>query len=216
MAITVTVSSGDELREIRARATDTKIIGRIVGRTLESVSQRAFRDQRLGEIQWPERYPNQEDPFVNIAALVNWTNEGGSISTRFFDRRPALVGTGDLRQSISSEVSGGSVAVGSALPYAGLHQSGGLSSQPVTQAAKEKIAQFIGEEPDGMGGWRTKKRMGARQKANREKYWFKLFPLLSSDEITTQVNARPFLGITPEAERDMAEGIEAWVAKGGG
>lgn len=86
----------------------------------------------------------------------------------------------------------------------------------MTDAAKGKIAAYIGEEKDGSGGWRTKKRMGERQKANREKYFFKLFPLLSSDEITTEVNARPFLGITPDAESDMAEGIETYVAKGDG
>ena len=53
-----------------------------------------------------------------------------------------------------------------------------------------------------------------RQKEQREKYWNKLFPLLGKDQLETQITQRPFLGITPQSERDMAEGIEFWVAKG--
>ena len=216
MAITVTARSGEDLRAIKARATDKRTMGNIVARLLESESQKAFRDQKLGDFAWPERYPSQEDPFVNIAALVNFTNEGGSIVSRFFDRRPALVGTGDLRNSISSKVEGSLVTVGSAFDYAGIHQWGGTSSQPVTDAAKKTIGAFIGEEPDGKGGWKPKGRLGSRQKENREKYWAKLFPLLSKSELTTEVNQRPFLGITDEAEAAMAEDLEAWVAKGEG
>lgn len=130
MAITVTVSSGEELARLRSRAGDFATIGSIVARTMESVSQRAFRDQALGDIKWPERYPNQDDPFVNVAALVNWTNEGGSILSRFFDRRPAIVGTGDLRNSMSATVSGSTVEHGSKLPYAGIHQYGERRRSP--------------------------------------------------------------------------------------
>ena len=59
-----------------------------------------------------------------------------------------------------------------------------------------------------------KKKPGVKQKANAEKYWFRLFPLLGQDQIETQVNQRPFLGITDENEAEMVETIEAWVAKG--
>lgn len=216
MAIEITVRSGEELRQVRARLGDQRTLGNIIGRILESQSQKAFLDQRLGEFAWPERYPSQDDPFVNTAALVNWTKEGGEITRRFFDRRPSLVGTGDLMQSISSRFANGAVETGSALGYAGLHQEGGSSTQPITPAAKKTIARFIGEEPDGKGGWKTKKRLEARQKENREKYWSKLFPLLSSDELTTEVHQRPFLGVTPENDADIAESIEIYVARGEG
>ena len=216
MPITVVARSGQDLKEIRSRASDGTAIGNIVARTLEAVSQKAFQDQKLGDDAWPERYPSMEDPFVNVAALVNWANEGGSITSRFFDRRPALVGTGDLKQSISGRVSKGLVEVGSALGYASVHQFGGVSTQRVTGAAKATIAKFIGEESDGKGGWRkSKRKLTPTQKAQRDKYWFRLFPVLGQDEITTQVNRRPFLGITKEAEEDMIDGIEAYIAHGG-
>ena len=103
--------------------------------------------------------------------------------------------------------------VGSRLPYAGIHQWGGESSQPITDAAKKKIGSYIGEEKRD-GKWVRKKRMGSRQEAQREKYWYKLFPLLSMEELSTSVNQRPFLGITEENENEMAELIELFVATG--
>jgi phage gpG-like protein len=213
MAITVTATSGEELREFAARATDPKAIGKIVGLTLESQSQRAFLEQRLGEWVWPERYPNMDDPFVNLAALVNWTSAGGQVQRRFFDRRPALMGGGDLARSVSSRVSNGVVEVGSALPYAGLHQWGGPSSQPVTEQAKKTIGKYIGEEKVN-GAWRQKKNLGAAQKRQRKEFFYRLHPLLGMTTMETTVNQRPFLGITDENEREMVETIEHFVATG--
>ena len=196
MPTTVTVRSGEELARLRARAGDRKTLGTIVARILESHAQRAFVEQRLGDFAWPERYPTMEDPFVNVAALVNWLNHGGSVISRFFDRRPALMGTGTLSRSISGRVKSDLVEVGSSLPYAGIHQWGGTSRQPVTQAAKDKIRRFIRSE-------------------RGKRYAFKLWPVLGKDQIETQVNQRPFLGITPEMEQMMAEDIEDFVSGAG-
>ena len=92
MAINVTISSLGEWDGFRKRLADTAVIGAIIARTLEAQAQRAFLDQKLGDIAWPERYPGMDDPFVNLAALVNWTSSGGTVLSRFFDRRPALMG----------------------------------------------------------------------------------------------------------------------------
>ena len=213
MPTTVTVRSGEELTQLKARLGDLETIGNIIARVLESQSQKTFLEQKLGEFAWPERYPNQDDPFVNVAALVNWTSTGGTIRSRFFDRRPALMGVSNpgLMSSIQSRVKKGLVEVGSNLPYAPLHQWGGTSSQPITDTTKKTVGKFIGEEKVD-GEWRKKKTLGSKQKQNREKYFSKLFPLLGQDELETQVNQRPFLGITPENESDMAATIEAFVA----
>ena len=45
MATTVTVRSGEELRQLKVRATDADTIGQIVARVLESQSQRSFLEQ---------------------------------------------------------------------------------------------------------------------------------------------------------------------------
>lgn len=213
MAITITVQSGEDLREVRARAADRKTIGTIIARILESQSQRAFLEQKLGDEVWPGRYPNMEDPFVNLAAVVNWTNAGGKLVQRFFDRRPALKGEGHLMQSIYARSQGDLVLVGAGRPYAGFHQWGGTSVQQITPTAKRTIGRFIGmEQKDGK--WRKKKGMGSAQRKQREKYWFRLAPLLGPDQLETQIAQRPFLGITDENEREMIESIEYWVAKG--
>ena len=216
MPTTVTAKSGEDLRAIVARASDVAKLGEIIGDILVAQAHKAFIEQRLGEHVWPERYPNQDDPFVNIASLVNWTNTGGQIQPRHFERRPALMSGGGvgLAGSISADVKGKTVEVGSALPYAASHQWGIASTQSISPAAKSTIAKYIGEESDGSGGWRKKKNPGSRQKENREKFWFKLFPLLSSDELETQPVQRPFLGITPQNASDMQADIEFYVTTG--
>ncbi|RKY16666.1 MAG: hypothetical protein DRQ55_17530 [Planctomycetota bacterium] len=211
--VTTVVATGSEFGDISRRAMDSEGIGKVVIRIIEAQSQKAFLDQKLGEFTWPERYPSMEDPFVNLAAMVNWTNTGGGILDRFFDRRPALMGTGNLAQSISGTTAKGFLEVGSALPYAADHQFGLSSSQPVTEQAKTTIGRFIGMEKRE-GEWKKKKRLGPKQKENREKFFFKMAPLLGKTELTTQVNQRPFIGITPQNEQDIADSIEEFVAKG--
>ena len=214
MAITVRISDAGDFEDLKSRI-NTASIGKIIARVIETQSTKAFLDQKLGEHTWPERYPSQEDPFVNIAALVNWTGVGGNVLERFFDRRPALMGTGELAGSISGEVKGDLVEVGSALNYAGLHQWGGSSEQNITEQTKTTIGRYIGEEKKG-GKWVKKKRMGEKQKEQRKKYWFKLAPLLGKDTLTTEVNQRPFLGITDENEVEMVDTIERFIATGKG
>lgn len=215
MPRTVRARSGDQVKEIEARARDSEAIGTLVARVLESSAQRAFLEQKLGDHSWPERYPGTAEPFVNKASLVRWLNDGGGILDRFFDRRPALMGTGALAGSISGRVRNGAVEVGSALPYAGLHQWGGTSSQPITESAKATIAQFLGWEKDGAGEWVPKARQGPRQKQNYERYGGQMLHLLWANELTTEVVQRPFLGITDEAEGEIADAIESFVAEGG-
>ncbi len=215
MVTTVRVSDEGGFREFRSRAEDVETLGRIVTRVVETQSQRSFLEQRLGEFKWPERYPSMEDPFVNVAAVVRWTAQGGEILPRFFDRRPALMGQGDLMQSISGRVRKGFVEVGSNLDYAATHQFGGTSSQPITSQAKTTIGRFIGYRKE-RGEWKPNPRAGKRQKANRDKFFFRLFPILGRDTLETQVNERPFVGITPDNDREIAESIEDWIAFGEG
>lgn len=216
MPETIVVRDEEQLRVVLERIeemlAEPRDLLNLIGARLQSDSQKAFRDQRLGDFLWPERYPSQEEPFVNIAAVVNEGNRGFSKPTsKVFDRRPALKFSGDLSQSVAFAIVGqDTVEVGTTKEYGSVHQWGGTSSQPVKPSAKKMIAQFLGEEPDGKGGWRKKKRLGSRQQEQREKYWFKLFPLLSSDVLETKVNQRPFVGITDDTERWIIKKIEKY------
>ena len=62
MVTEITVRSGEDLRELRARAGNAKVIGTIVARLLARQSDQAFADEALGDFAWPERYPNMDDP----------------------------------------------------------------------------------------------------------------------------------------------------------
>jgi phage gpG-like protein len=210
------------------------------GALLVSDSQGAFQDQEFGGVRWPERYPQQADPFLNIAGAVQDFTEGRKEprSDRF-QRRPALV-TNDaaLSRSISSAVVGDdAVQVGSVVPYADAHQLGLTTSQPVTEDTKDRIAEWIyGEStkktfvPDyvsdaevskfarakGMraekGGKRNRKGEATFKVPNP--YRTKLEFLLQPDvhELTTQVHARPFIGVTEHRAQDFAKLIAAHMA----
>jgi phage gpG-like protein len=160
---------------------------RVIGEFLKSESQLAFRSQALGPIKWPQRYPNQPEPFVNFAGAVQWLNRGTKAATlpnRVFERRPALMSTGELMRSVSWRVtSNDSVEVGSPLPYAPLHQWGGKSVQEVSPGAKKKLARLM-----------KRARKGRAPEAIK-----KLGFLFRADELETNVGARPFVGIPRDA-----------------
>lgn len=167
-----------------------------VGVLMESASQKSFGDQEFGSFKWPGRYPNQTAPFVNLAGAVADWNAGGNIKARRFQPRPALFDTGALAASIRSRVIGrDKVEVGSALDHAAIHQWGGISTQPVTEDVKKKVAKFL---------------LSAEGVAYRPKLRFLLQPGRTS--LDTEVVQRPFLGIHEELERDIVATIEEQVA----
>ena len=67
---------------------------RQLGLVLLADAQKAFSDQKLGDISWPARYPNQEAPHVNIAGVVADFLAGRKTPPeRRFQNRPAGVDT---------------------------------------------------------------------------------------------------------------------------
>ncbi len=195
MAHALVVHRSEDLRLLRERLAAPDRALKQIGALLVSQAQRAFVEQRLGEMEWPERYPEDEEPFVNVAGLISDFNRGVSAPpSRRFERRPAGTDTGALAGSISFAVRGGQVAAGSNLPYASHHQWGGLSSQPVTDGAKRLLEAWL-DTPEGA--------------PFREK----LTPFLDANELNTEVVQRPFLGITDEIEGDIREVVEAWAAE---
>lgn len=199
----VTIRSGEDLRRLRERVRDPKPVLKAIGALLESQAQKAFIDQRLGDFVWDERYPSQEDPFVNTAGVVSDFNESPgrrSPLSRRFERRPALMDTGALAGSFKSRRSVSvkgedTVEVGTTLDYAAAHQWGLTTTQRISDEAKKGIRKWLNTE------------QGAPFK-------LKLWGLTSSDELETQAVQRPFLGITQESERDIAATVELFIAEG--
>ena len=175
---------------------DLRPVLELVGGFAVSVSQKAFDDQEWEGEAWPARYPFQPDRgnFVNVAALLQALNSGSGISSRHFDDRPALLGSGGLRSSIDSRpISDNTVEVGSVLDYASIQNEGGESQQPITEGAKAEVSKLIGRRPE----------LGP-----------KLSRLLNSDELRTDIVGRRFIGVTPQLEQDIAEEVEDWLSQG--
>lgn len=165
---------------------------REMGALLVKESGRAFEEQRLGSVAWPERYEGGPEPYVNVAGLVADFNQGSRRpKARRFDRRPALRDQGDLERSVSFEVIGrDTVEAGSALPYARTHQEGGESRQSVTKQTKAALWKWLKRQDKTM-----KRRLG----------W-----LLNKTitELETNVHRRPFVGVTEDLAPELVEVVE--------
>lgn len=178
---------------------------RVAGQFLRSEGQRAFREQRLGPVLWPKRYPNTTGGFINVAGALAWLNRGTSTASlpgRMFQDRPALLSTGALQRSVNFSVDRKSVKVGSNLEYAPVHQWGGRSVQEVTSQARAKLARLM-----------RRARRGKLPKAV-----LRLGFLFRADELETNVAQRPFVGIPRDArfEREVVDGIERTIEAAAG
>src|SRR5574343_573527 len=65
-----------------------------IGALVKSYAQQCFERQAFGRTQWPERYPNQSEPYINVAGAVQDLSQGPSIKQRRFQRRPAGIDRG--------------------------------------------------------------------------------------------------------------------------
>ena len=165
---------------------------RQIAALLQASSQRAFVDQRFGTEVWPPRYPNQDGaPFANVAGIVADFNRGMNAPGRRFENRPALRDTGEmmnrLRGSAAVVFGDFEVTVKSDVPYADKHQTGGKSSQPVSPQAKTILAKLLKKRPE------LRSRLGF---------------LFSLDELETEVNKRPFIGVTEETKPKIVRTVE--------
>jgi phage gpG-like protein len=158
-----------------------------IGALMVAESQGAFKAQRFGGDVWRARGP------VNVFGIIADFHAGKRApAQRRFQTRPALQDTGRLRMSIAFQVSGDTVAVGSNLPYAAVHQEGGKStSAPIT----EKVQQAL---------WRWLKKQGSDLKA---KLGFLLNKKYTGQTLEMTVPKRPFVGITRQTLRDVKEAV---------
>ena len=199
--IVINPNETNPLVKLRGVLDNARPILERIGAIMEAGSQQAFDEQRFGSFAWPERYPNQSSPFISVAgALADFAEGKSEPKGRRFDRRPALRDRGILIGSIRSRVVGTeTVEVGSTVPYAATHQWGLISSQPVTKETKQRIAKWL-LKPKGAP------------------FRSKMTPLLAKNRTTwdTQVNQRPFLGVTAQMENDIQATVETMIAEAAG
>lgn len=117
-----------------------------LGAIVLAESKKSFEDQRLGDVIWPERYPSQREPFINIAPVVQKAGEGRTPTPDDFRRRPALGGSNsELAQSIAFEVKGSAVEIGTAREdlKPALFMFGGIGRIPITDETRETLAGWL-------------------------------------------------------------------------
>ena len=210
MASEITINSRDDFDRFRRKLGNLQPILNQIGALITSQAQGAFQQQRLGDIAWLGRYPGMADPFVNIAGLVSDLNAGGQPKARRFQRRPAGIDTGRMMNSITWETTRDSVSIGSNVEYATFHQEGGISFMPVTAAAKAGLAEFLRSEQAQQTAELL--RVNAPQAAGSATLHTRLGFLFQLGVLETDHVARPFLGVTDQAERDIVELIEEMIA----
>lgn len=155
---------------------------RQIGAIMVSESQRSFKSQGLQGDRWQGR------SVPNVFGIISdFTNGAAAPPARRFQDRPALRDTGRLSGSISFQLVGDtSVDVGTNLPYAQVHQTGGeIESETITSDVQSRLSKWL----KGRGkGWKDSLGwlLGAR--------W-------TGEKLKSRVPERKFLGITRETEQ---------------
>lgn len=176
-----------------------------IGAIMLATAQRAFREQGLGNVKWPERYPGQT-PKLNVAGAVADLATGSRIKQRRYEARPAGRDTGEMMNRLTFRVQGNVLQVGSDTPYAAKFHGGGTSSQPVTGAVKSNLAALLR---------RIRKRNRKAGRGGKSIEEQRLGFLFRVTKLDTSSPARPFVGVTDDARAQIEDAI-ASVARAGG
>ena len=135
---------GARLRRLSAALEDPRWILTGIGALLESASQRAFREEKMGPVKWKSRQDTGMVP--NWPAIVShFATKTGAPPARNFGAAHTLTGTGRLRGSIRSRVVGeDTVEVGSNVPYAkALHEGGESETPKITKPLQDRLRAWM-------------------------------------------------------------------------
>ena len=181
---------GDKWRRWDKNIKNPQAALKLIGALMVSESQAGFTNQEFGGVHWKPR------AVPNVFGIISDFHLGKSKPfPRRFQDRPALVDTGTLKgpRGISFSPHANYVEVGSNLPYAGVHHSGGqVESMPIT----EKVQMLMGE-------WLLKE--------EDDHVFDRMAPLLHKKwrdkTLKMEVPARPIVGITKQTIDDVQEAV---------
>lgn len=187
-------------------------------------SQKAFREQALGDIKWEPRYPGQEEPKFNIAgALMDWKSGRANPKPNRFQDRPALIDEGmrgGIQGSLTFSVTGPlSVSWGSGKPYAEKHQKGGTTAIGYDDATRQRISEWLYKTPPQRRKVtkgilkQNKVNAGYGKTFQRSDYAKHVKPLLAATVWKQRIIARPFVGIPDQLEKDIESAIQMYFRK---
>lgn len=170
--------------------------------------QRAFREQRLGDIKWPARYASRGQPHVNTAGVVADFLAGRARPKpiRFVDR-PAGIDTAQTLRNLTPgrtiSIRGHTIYLWAPTEQAKKMQSRNdndrTSVQMITKGVKELMAAWMKSSRR-----RVKKAKVRGDKLGNEDVAAKrLGFLFRRDKLRTQAAWRPFFGITSQTARKL-------------
>lgn len=162
---------GARLRRLSVALEDPRWILTGIGALLESASQRAFREERMGAIKWKTRDETGMVPNWP-AILAHFAAKSTAPPNRNFHAKNTLIGTGRLAGSIKSRVVGeDTVEVGTNVPYGkALHEGGESETVKITEALQNRMwdwmKKVIGRSVTKKGKVSTKASRAAKRYEN--------------------------------------------------
>jgi phage gpG-like protein len=110
-----------------------------LGAVLTSRFQKSFREQKSPDgTPWPERMT------PNVAGIVKDLNNGGDPKSRRFQGTPAVRDTGILANSLTWEVEGSKLVVGTSIDYASAHNTGAEThTLTLTPGGRRRLAIWL-------------------------------------------------------------------------
>lgn len=165
-----------------------------IGLMLVGRAQSAFRDQGRGGVSWlPRSVPNRAGVLMDLKA-------GKKPSERRWDPRPAGIDTGETRASITHEVHGTRVEVGSNLNKATEIQEGATTTIALDRDLRGKLAAWLRSLTGAAKRGKKDARASKSERASKARQAFG--PLFTLGALTVITPPRPFLMITDADRRD--------------
>lgn len=183
----VTFEQGAKLKRINGKLVDPSKALKQIGVMMVAESQASFKAQKFGNRKWRERGK------INVFGIISDFAQGRrKPPARRFETRPALRDTGRLANSIAFAVKGKVVEVGTVVPYASLHNFGGVSKS-------EKITPTIQQ---GIWSWLKKQNRELKSRLG----WL-LNKKFRNQQLETRVPKRQFVGVTMQTRKAIKKTI---------
>lgn len=183
----VTFEQGAKMRRMSGKLADPSVALKQIGVMMVAESQASFKAQSFGNRKWRERGK------VNVFGIISDFAQGRrKPPARRFETRPALRDTGRLANSIAFAVKGRTVEVGTTVPYASLHNFGGVSKS-------EKITPQIQQ---GIWSWLKKQ----NRELKRRLGWL-LNSKFENQQLEMRVPKRQFVGVTMQTRKAIRKTI---------
>lgn len=177
------------LDKLARKLTDLQPVLQAIGIEMARRTALAFdqhgQASRGGPSWAPRRTPN-------LAGIIHDLSISANVRAHRFQRQPVLVDTGQLRNSISSQVRGDAVAFGASAPYAKAQQLGLPTTIPITKTIKRHALE-------------------AASKKEHARYAGLLSWIAKQETITVKPSRRKIIGFWPDDMAAVTEILEDFV-----